>query len=359
MNYIEEANQTKSDQFHGELVPLSYFQTLVSGIINRIEELDRVKKALFYGKDDVNFHVRDNDGCQSMPTLISDNHAQGVDLIHGIIGKVTEAGELLEALMRCIDDPIANVDTVNLVEEVGDGMWYDAIILRALGTSMEDAQAINIAKLRARFPNKFTEYDAQNRDLTGEREILEQGKHTPEQFAKASNPVAIIGAEAAKAVEHDDKRALPLPKINDEVLALLTACNSLLNSFALQGVAVPRNLLNDLTIFCRQNLGYAVQFDHLGRARFREFELMGGVPAMLDGAASMTELYGKHLQAMLAGENQHKIDALEVMRVLGLIELATAAIRNAFGWTRITVEAKARQDLDAERGLVDQSSTKH
>jgi hypothetical protein len=33
----------------------------------------------------------------------------------------------------------------------------------------------NITKLRARYPNKFTEADALNRDLTKERKILEDG----------------------------------------------------------------------------------------------------------------------------------------------------------------------------------------
>ena len=34
----------------------------------------------------------------------------------------------------------------------------------------------NIEKLRARYPEKFTEFDAQNRNLVVEREILEGKK---------------------------------------------------------------------------------------------------------------------------------------------------------------------------------------
>ena len=41
------------------------------------------------------------------------------------------------------------------------------------GTSIEKARETNIAKLRARYGDKFTEFDALNRDLDVERKILE------------------------------------------------------------------------------------------------------------------------------------------------------------------------------------------
>ncbi len=174
LNYVAEALQTKSDQFHGELVSLSYLQALATGIVNRIEELDRVKKALFYGRP---FQPGPhNYDCTHLPTFINGPEGQcqvAVDLIHGIIGKVTESGELLEALLKCMRGD-AQLDLVNLAEEIGDGHWYDAIICAALGTSFEQVQQTNIDKLRARFPNKFTEFDANNRDLGIERQILEQ-----------------------------------------------------------------------------------------------------------------------------------------------------------------------------------------
>ena len=170
-NYQAEATQTKSDQFHGELVSFSYLQALLHGIASRIEELDKVKKALFYGKA---FHeFPDPYTCQHLPASVGgDNPTQAIDVIHGIIGKITEAGEQAEALIKAMrgDGPL---DMVNLLEEVGDGQWYDAIICEALGTSFEAIQQTNIAKLRARFPNKFTECDANNRDLDAERDILE------------------------------------------------------------------------------------------------------------------------------------------------------------------------------------------
>lgn len=95
-------------------------------------------------------------------------------ILHGAIGAVTESGELIDALKKSIyyGKPL---DKVNLVEEVGDVMWYLALILRELDMTFEDAAQININKLRARFGEKFSEFDAQNRDLTKERSILESG----------------------------------------------------------------------------------------------------------------------------------------------------------------------------------------
>lgn len=95
-------------------------------------------------------------------------------MLHGAIGAVTESGELIDALKKTIyyGKPL---DKVNIVEEVGDIMWYLALILRELDMTFEDAAQININKLRSRFGEKFSEFDAQNRDLTKERSILEHG----------------------------------------------------------------------------------------------------------------------------------------------------------------------------------------
>ena len=73
--------------------------------------------------------------------------------------------------LKVLDD--ISFDVTNFKEEIGDGMWYDAIGLEAVDGTIAETQNTNIAKLRARFPNKFTEYDANNRNLSAERKILE------------------------------------------------------------------------------------------------------------------------------------------------------------------------------------------
>lgn len=178
-DYVEEAHLTASPHFHGDKVPFAFYADTLKAAIDALQTLDRVKKTLFYGRDlgvsNIGQPVPDvskiPEWLSSEATAESDRNA--VNIIHGIIGKATEAGELLEALYAAtVED--AKFDPVNAGEEVGDGFWYDALILRAIGSTFTEEQRRNIAKLRHRFPDRFTEYDANNRDLFGEREILEK-----------------------------------------------------------------------------------------------------------------------------------------------------------------------------------------
>ena len=94
-------------------------------------------------------------------------------LLHGSCGIVTEAGELLDVMKKHIFYG-KEIDTVNIVEEIGDLMWYSAIILDELGVEFEDVMDKNINKLRARYGDKFSEKAATVRNLDKEREILEK-----------------------------------------------------------------------------------------------------------------------------------------------------------------------------------------
>ena len=94
-------------------------------------------------------------------------------LLHGSCGIATEAGELLDAMKKHIFYG-KEIDTVNVVEELGDLMWYTAIILDELGVEFEDVMEKNINKLKTRYGNKFSEHNANSRDLEKERKILEK-----------------------------------------------------------------------------------------------------------------------------------------------------------------------------------------
>jgi NTP pyrophosphatase (non-canonical NTP hydrolase) len=94
-------------------------------------------------------------------------------LLHGSCGIATEAGELLDALKKHIFYG-KEIDTVNVVEEVGDLMWYCAIILDELDVEFEDVMEKNINKLKARYGEKFSETSANTRNLEKERKILEK-----------------------------------------------------------------------------------------------------------------------------------------------------------------------------------------
>lgn len=97
---------------------------------------------------------------------------QIINMLHSAIGLCTEAAEALDMLKKHIyyGKPL---DIPNFREEIGDGQWYAAIGAEACGTNLDAIQATNIRKLKARYPGKFTEQDAENRDLATERKILE------------------------------------------------------------------------------------------------------------------------------------------------------------------------------------------
>jgi len=94
-------------------------------------------------------------------------------LLHAGIGLSTEAGEFLDALKKHIFYG-KELDRVNLAEEMGDMFWYLAIACDELGVEFESLMERNIAKLKARYGEKFTEERAEKRDLNTEREILEE-----------------------------------------------------------------------------------------------------------------------------------------------------------------------------------------
>ena len=95
------------------------------------------------------------------------------DLLHAAMGMVTESAEFLDAFKKYLayGKPL---DKANLIEELGDQLWYIALALRSLDTSFEEVFRVNIEKLQSRYPNDFTQLDALSRNLDKERLILEQ-----------------------------------------------------------------------------------------------------------------------------------------------------------------------------------------
>lgn len=94
-----------------------------------------------------------------------------VRLLHCALGIHTEAAEMFENLLEAYET--GQVDELNFAEELGDVDWYKAIGHDATGVSEETLREANIAKLRKRYPEKFTDEAALNRDLLGERTVLE------------------------------------------------------------------------------------------------------------------------------------------------------------------------------------------
>jgi NTP pyrophosphatase (non-canonical NTP hydrolase) len=97
-----------------------------------------------------------------------------VRLLHAAIGKVTESGEFLDAIMKAWIQGV-EPDRVNLGEEIADGSWYDAIACDELKLDMGTLLDTVIAKLKARYGDKFDSDKSEQRNLDAERAVLEAG----------------------------------------------------------------------------------------------------------------------------------------------------------------------------------------
>jgi NTP pyrophosphatase (non-canonical NTP hydrolase) len=82
-----------------------------------------------------------------------------MDLIHTALGLTGEAGEFADAVKKHViyDKPL---DRTNLLEEMGDILWYIALGCNSLGVTMTEVAAMNVAKLKERYPDRYTDADA-------------------------------------------------------------------------------------------------------------------------------------------------------------------------------------------------------
>lgn len=174
--YIKDATRTESLIDNVEANEQGLKDALQLFILSG-QILDLYKRQVFYKKDFENNQIQpllDKINAISAPKEL-DRSKQSVDtnarILHASMGFATEAGEIMEALIDGLDGK--GFDTVNFHEEIGDINWYTAIALDETKGSLTDICAKNISKLKARFPDKFTEHHAIERDLDKERTILE------------------------------------------------------------------------------------------------------------------------------------------------------------------------------------------
>lgn len=161
-NYLADSARTASNTYFTDKVTAEEVKETFETFAATGEALDNQKRRLFYGKGDALSGGEIND--------FSIENLNG-NIVHAIYGLCTEAGEISEAFLKAAKT--GEFDKVNLKEEAGDLLWYLAMLFRELDTDFPEVAATNINKLKARFPEKFTQDNAYNRDLDTEREILE------------------------------------------------------------------------------------------------------------------------------------------------------------------------------------------
>ena len=171
-DYTATSERTEK-KFPGGMKLGSNTQVLLQYLTNDLTEvgkaMDHMKKHLVYGADcemkapKTEFKKRDLDLNQFK-----------AELLHHAMGKVTESIEAYEAIINHVIEG-KKLDVANVLEEVFDGHWYDAGLMRLLDYDFERGWDTNVAKLFERFPEAFNNDKAMNRDLQAERAILEFG----------------------------------------------------------------------------------------------------------------------------------------------------------------------------------------
>lgn len=77
-----------------------------------------------------------------------------VDMCNWCLGLAGEAGEFVDLVKKNIFHGHPH-ERHNMIEELGDVLWYATAIATHLGTSLDEVMAINVAKLALRYPHGF------------------------------------------------------------------------------------------------------------------------------------------------------------------------------------------------------------
>lgn len=80
-------------------------------------------------------------------------------LAMGGMGIAEEAGEVAGLIKKHLFQK-APLDRQRVIKELGDVRWYMEFLCHVIGTTIEEVESVNVAKLRERFPNGFTPEDS-------------------------------------------------------------------------------------------------------------------------------------------------------------------------------------------------------
>lgn len=123
-------------------------------------------------------------------------------LNHAALGMAGEIGEFAYAIEKWLQYG-TNLDIPNLVEELGDILWYLALACNAISVDMGLVMENNIAKLKVRYPEKYSDTLAaeENRNRELERNALlhnndyEQTGNGFAELPEESNEVTSVTTE--------------------------------------------------------------------------------------------------------------------------------------------------------------------
>lgn len=110
------------------------------------------------GDDYKRLAMRTNDGKATERLLEKIQQNQGVDVggaLNGCLGLSGEAGELEDMVKKWIFHE-GDLDIAHAKKELGDVMWYVAMLCHSFDWSLDEILQMNVDKLKARYPEGFS-----------------------------------------------------------------------------------------------------------------------------------------------------------------------------------------------------------
>lgn len=103
---------------------------------------------------------------QELAMRTKNSQLKGVDeLIYAVLKLNGEAGEVAELVGKFIGQG-RELDPEEVLSEIGDVLWYVALLASTLDVTLEDIAKLNILKLKNRYPDGFDAERSKNRGGT-------------------------------------------------------------------------------------------------------------------------------------------------------------------------------------------------
>ena len=106
--------------------------------------------------------IREETGAEYKGDVMIENEIDAGGLLNGCLGLSGEAGELNDLVKKWIFHK-KPLDREHMKKEIGDVCWYIADICHSMGFDLGEIFQMNIDKLKARYPEGFSEQRANNR----------------------------------------------------------------------------------------------------------------------------------------------------------------------------------------------------
>jgi phosphoribosyl-ATP pyrophosphohydrolase len=170
-DYTAAVLKKTSPLFNTESVSAPEMLGLMRDILAANGRAEAVRKYVYYGrtispgnKAWLHSHRDTND--------VLDYGKIDPDLLHGAMGLLDEAGEMLLQIRRVATGEIGP-DAVNWLEEIGDAFFFLTLLMHKSGLTLPQVMAANLAKLAVRHGEVFSADGANHRDPEAERAALQ------------------------------------------------------------------------------------------------------------------------------------------------------------------------------------------